>query len=190
LLKSTRQHYCAMPSVTPDDMPSFLAVASLSVAVLVGVAPSLHVRRDFVCVVAFLGCGLIGSLVFGVGPNRFRSALSYSLHRMKGTGAFTSPELRDFNYDEIAPRVFLGRQPRDMHDLKTLKYEGVTGVVTLNEPWELFIPELARELKDLAIEQLHIHTTDFQGPEPRALEGAVLFMQKKLNEGGKVAERV
>eukprot|EP00927_Polykrikos_kofoidii_P050588 TRINITY_DN44480_c0_g1_i1.p1 TRINITY_DN44480_c0_g1~~TRINITY_DN44480_c0_g1_i1.p1 ORF type:complete len:266 (-),score=32.18 TRINITY_DN44480_c0_g1_i1:186-983(-) len=149
--------------VTVDDMPTFLAVAMALSALGAGGAVIMGFSREFLFVLLVLVATILMPVIFGLGPSFLKSGVSYWLHFMKSSGRFTPEKRREFNYDKIRDHVFLGRQPRNVADLKQLNSEGITAVVTLNEGWELFVDNLGKELDQLGIQHLQVATQDFQG---------------------------
>lgn len=177
-----------MVSASLDDLPSFIAVAVLCISLAAGLAAFLGIRARLVVAATSLVVLVLGPTIFGLGPNALRTSVAYFLHFCKRSNVFTPEASRQFDFDEIRPGLLLGRQPRHMQDLKRIQQEGVTAVVSLNQPWELFVPDLGSALSGLGMKHLHIHAPDFQGPELSDTVAAVDFIRQQLlsNKSGKV----
>merc|ERR1740130_1832121 len=81
-------------------------------------------------------------LVTGLLPQQVSSTFSWLFHRViiRSPHARKAASEAEWNFNEIRPNLFLGRQPRNAEDLKELERLGVRAVVCLNEEWELFVP--------------------------------------------------
>lgn len=174
-------------SVTLDDLPQFMAAAVSIILALAVLAAIGGVQRQFIVTGLLAVAVTIAPPFFGLGPPVWRSTVSYGFHAVKRTGVFTPEGSRKFDFDDVGHGILLGRQPRDIKDLEVLKERGVIAIVTLNEPWELFIPELGKSIETLGMKHLHIKTADFQAPAEASLIEAVQFLQLQLqNSGSKV----
>lgn len=169
-----------------DDLPSFLVVAGSCLVLVPTAALAAGLRREAVASGTLLILAVLGPAIFGVGPQPLRSSVSYLLHFVKRSGVFTPEAKRKFDYDEIRPGLLVGRQPRHKGDLEQLKSEGVTAVVTLNEDWELFVPDLGERSTKLGMKHLQVPTADFQGPELQSTVQAVELVRQQLRAKGKV----
>mmetsp|Transcript_27456 Transcript_27456/g.63473 ORF Transcript_27456/g.63473 Transcript_27456/m.63473 type:complete len:275 (+) Transcript_27456:76-900(+) len=162
---------------TLDDLPGFLALIFGSVMCTSYIASLIGVRRDYIALLFFgLSC-LLGPTILGLGPLALRSSVSYWLHFVKKTGVFTPEYKREFNYDEVRGGILLGRQPRSREDLIEIRMKGTVAIVSLNESWELFMPDLSAAAEKLGMAHLHLQVPDFQGPEAGALAEAVDFIR-------------
>jgi len=93
------------------------------------------------------------------------------------------PEMKKVNWEftEIIPNeIMVGRVPRHMEHVQSLKSAGVGAIISVNEAWELFVhPE---ELQKLDIEFLHLPTPDYYAPTTEDINKGVQFIQKHLKE--------
>lgn len=167
-----------------DDLPSFLAAIIGVLTILAGSATAAGVHREVLVIFGLFVSTVVGPTILGVGPPGLLSVVAYWLHAVQRTGAFTPESKRKFDYDEIRSGLLLGRQPRNFHDLERLRKEGITGLVTLNQRWELFIDlgEFRATLEKHGIEHLHIETADFQGPQPESTVKAVEFLANHIRK--------
>ena len=80
----------------------------------------------------------------GLAPGSVLTAMAKLSHAIKGSGAFAPPSRRLFNYHVVRPGLVVGRQPRSMRDVDELLrvHPRLYAVLTINEPWELFLPVL------------------------------------------------
>ena len=84
-------------------------------------------------------------------------------------------------WDHVDPQVVLGARPF-RRDAKRLSEMGVTGVVNMCDECTGPVEEYAR----LGIEQLHLPTIDFHHPTEEAVEAGAAFIEKQIQQGGKV----
>lgn len=83
--------------------------------------------------------------------------------------------ITSFNYDIIDDYIILGSIPRDSKDLVSLKNEGVTNIMSMNEDWELNEVPIS-DLDDdewIGIERVKFSTPDFNPPSLDTLKSAV-----------------
>ena len=126
-------------------------------------------------------------VVCGFAPKPMAVQLSAFMHVLKRTHSQPKSK-RPFNYHKIRDGLVLGRQFRDLDDLKRLQKEfGVTAVVTLNEEWELFLPSEA-VVKQLGGEKYRIRFTvpDYQAPTMSELDKTTDFIRRHIEDGGTV----
>ncbi|XP_071959628.1 phosphatidylglycerophosphatase and protein-tyrosine phosphatase 1-like isoform X2 [Antedon mediterranea] len=82
-------------------------------------------------------------------------------------------------YDRITEAVVLGALPFESDANKLVKEEGVKGVITMNESYELRYAPTADEWKMLGVSQMHLPTVDFtEAPSMEFLEEGVEFIEK------------
>lgn len=90
----------------------------------------------------------------------------------------------DWNwYNEITPHIILGALP-SKSTLAELKQLGVTAVVTLNQPHELFVQPA--EYESLGFAHLWLRTTDYlYAPTLEELHRGVAFISEHIKREGK-----
>ncbi|XP_048527979.1 phosphatidylglycerophosphate phosphatase PTPMT1-like [Triticum urartu] len=89
----------------------------------------------------------------------------------------------EFNWwDRIDKDIWIGAVPFPSH-VPRLKELGITGVVTLTEPFETLVPKCAYELHGM--DHLEIPTTDYvYAPSKEKIDKALDFIHKNATEGG------
>lgn len=83
--------------------------------------------------------------------------------------------ITSFNYDIIDDYIILGSIPRNSEDLVSLKNEGVTNIMSMNEDWELNEVPVSDLDGDewIGIERVKYPTPDFNPPSLETLKSAV-----------------
>ncbi|XP_033117310.1 phosphatidylglycerophosphatase and protein-tyrosine phosphatase 1-like isoform X4 [Anneissia japonica] len=82
-------------------------------------------------------------------------------------------------FDRITENVILGALPFRSDAQKLVKTEGVKGVITMNEAYELHYAPTADEWKMLGVSQMHLPTVDFtEAPSMEFLESGVGFIEE------------
>lgn len=83
--------------------------------------------------------------------------------------------ITSFNYDIIDDYIILGSIPRELEDLESLKNEGVTNIMSMNEDWELNEVPVSDLCDDewVGIERVQFSTPDFNPPSLGTLKSAV-----------------
>ena len=126
------------------------------------------------------------AVICGLVPTSLLSRFSRVMHMMRRTHASSRVAHRRWNYNEIRPRLFLGRQPRTLADVREMQSKGVTAFVALNEEWELFVPSSAYATLETPLARLQLPVPDYAAPTLDKLEEAATFVQRHLEEGGAV----
>lgn len=125
------------------------------------------------------------AVVCGLVPTPLLTAFSSVMHVLRRTHAPSKAAERRWNYDEVRPGLFLGRQPRTVADIEELQARGVVAIVALNQEWELFIPSSHyAALRTPLLGRLQIPVPDYAAPSMEELEGAVAFIAQYIQFGG------
>jgi protein-tyrosine phosphatase len=137
-------------------------------------------RRSLVALGLFLF-----AVICGLVPTPLLTAFSTMMHKLRRTHDISQVATRRWNYDEVRPGLFLGRQPRTEADIEELQAKGVVAIVALNQEWELFVPSSQyAALQTPLLGRLQIPVPDYAAPSMEELEGAVAFIAQFMRLGG------
>lgn len=155
-----------------------------------------------VILVAVVPLAVVFLCMTGILPYPLLSVFANTMHQIKKKGKFAPEKKRTFDYDEIIPNLFVGRQPRHVDDVKHLHVErgkfltvlvlsamyfiGVSAILCLNEETELYVKAKDFSRLDLEITRLHIPVPDYQGASQKQLRKAVNFIEKCIDENKSV----
>jgi len=125
-------------------------------------------------------CCVIGTLLWipltGYAPKR---ALQVWTHIMRSTKCGDQYE---WSWNQVEDMIYIGTLPRFTHDLIELRdQETVGAIVTMNETWELVLPQT--EVESLGLTNLVVGTPDYSAPSLRKVKMCVEFSMEALNRG-------
>lgn len=100
----------------------------------------------------------------------------------------SSPDLPPFDWDAVAPGLWLGRNPLFAGDVWDLARLGVTHILDLREPAEWAAPgrygqAALAEVERLGLVRLHLPVRDLGAPAAADLDAAVAFLDAALALG-------
>lgn len=128
-------------------------------------------------------------LMAGLLPRKAASRLSWFIHSqiLRSPQATTPKDVEnaEWNFSEVHPNLFLGRQPRHSQDLQELKDKGVGAIVCLNEEWELFVEPsspLFRTEEEVFFERLDVPTPDYTASRINETVAAVSFIREQIGK--------
>ena len=84
-----------------------------------------------------------------------------------------------FNFDEILPRLYLGRMPRQPDHLEALAKRGVTQAINLLQPFEY--REVSKLYNEFGIDELRLPTGDHLEPSVNYLLTGFEFLYRHLH---------
>lgn len=130
----------------------------------------------FVAVFPFVG------LFIGIFPRRLCDLISFFIHKFIEKSPHAShpklPSRASFNYHCVAPRVYLGRQPRTEEDIMELhNLRGVRAIICFNSPWELYVSRGDEIWDRLGWSRLDLPCPDFSASTIDELESGIEFLK-------------